>query len=99
MSEVLRRIGKANAVATCQFTVLETVRYIQLVIFRLALHIRLLDTASGRRIIMSNGQADHGTVREHIGFLNEAFAERAAAQDQPAIPVLDSAGNDLTGGG
>ena len=58
-----------------------------------------LDEASAGSVIASGGESEAGVFRERRDSLHEAFAECGFANDQPAIMVLDSAGDDFRGGG
>ena len=61
----------------------------------LALRVRRLDEPAGRRVVARDRHLQHAPVVELELLLHEALAERAAADDEGAVVVLERASHDL----
>ena len=89
-------VGEVNAVGIHQFTVVEALYQVFIVICRAV--VRLLDAAAGGSIITGDRQADHWAVGQVDRALNQSFAKRTAAYDDTSVPILHCAADNLTGG-
>ena len=88
-------VGKMNAVGTVQLAMLIALIQFKGVVFHVALHIRLLDAAAGRREIVGYGETHHRAILKLNGALHESLAERAAAYDLPAVLILNGSRYDF----
>ena len=64
-----------------------------------ALGIALLDATARGGVVASYGEADDGVVLQLEGELHETLTEGATADDERAVEVLHSTGEDLAGAG
>ena len=92
---VLERVGKVYTVCRHQFATLQAVIDIHGIVAPLALLVRFLNAASGRSIVMGNGQSDHRTVRQVYGSLDESLAKGAAPHYDAPILVLNGSRDNL----
>ena len=88
-----------NAVGTGQFATIQSIQDIFLIVLLVALLVRLLDTTSGRGVVMSNGQTDHRTVWQIDGALYKTFSKRTATYHHTAVLILDGTCHNLCGRG
>ena len=85
-----------NAVGIHQFTMIETVDEVFVVIDRTA--IRLLDRTSRWSIVTGDSQTNHRTIRQIDRTLHQAFAERTAAYNNSSVPILYRTADNFAGG-
>ncbi len=57
-----------------------------------------LNKATAGSVVASGGESEAGVFSERLNGLNETFAEGGFADDEAAVMVLNSAGNDFSGG-
>ena len=58
-----------------------------------------LDEAAGRRVVVIGGEGEAGVLGDLEDGLDEALAEGGFADDEGAVVILQSAGDDLSGRG
>ena len=93
---ILEGVSKMNTISTHQFTTLQTIIDIHLIVFLLTFLVRFLDAATRGREIVGNGQTNHRAVRQVDGTLNQSLAEGATSNDNTTIMILNGTRHDFS---
>ena len=101
-SAILQRIGEVNAVRVHQFSMVEAIQQVAMVLLQHIVaiargFIRLLNATADRSIIACNGESYHRTIGQVNGALHQSLAEGAATHHHSTIPILDGTCHNFTG--
>ena len=92
---VLQRVSKVDAVGAVELAVLVAGVDILIVVYRVALGVRLLDAAARRGVVVGDGKTHHRTVGELDGALDETLTKGATSHDDSAVLILQRTADDF----
>ena len=96
---VAQGVVEVDAVDRIELAMSETFFNVFVVVAFLSFHVGFLNAATGRCIVMGNGESHHGTVGKLDGPLYESFSEGASTDNLSAVLILECASDNFGSGG